>query len=385
MPKDKIKVVVLGSTGTIGVNTLEVIKKSKIHRLVGLSAGDNIVLLMEQIEFFKPKFVCVKNEKDKILLKNKYPNIKFFQGENGLKKIATLDEIDLVVSAIVGFAGFIPTYYALKFNKKVALANKESLVAGGFLFSSENLNNIIPIDSEHSAIHQIIDKKDKNDISKLILTASGGPFLNYTKEEMKNIKKEDALKHPNWSMGDKITIDSSTMINKTLEIIEAHYLFSMPYEKISVIIHPQSLIHSMVEFKDGSIIAQISSPDMKLPISRALYYPDIEYNNYNTLKFSDLINLTFIPPNYNLFPSLLLAQEVIKEPEKGVVLNSANEVAVQSFLNNDINWCEIYKTIRIVLNDFVIPKINDIYELKKIDEQVKKFTLKVIEKIKSFE
>ena len=378
MIKKYINIVVLGSTGTIGVNSLKVIRNSSTHKVLALSAGKNIKLLINQIIEFKPEYVSVIYEKDKIELQRKFKKIKFFSGELGLKTLATLKKADLIISAIVGFAGFIPTYYAIKNKKKVALANKESLVAGGFLFSSEEIKNIIPIDSEHSAIAQILHNRDKKTIKRLIITASGGPFLDYSKQEMETITKKEALSHPNWTMGDKITIDSSTMINKTLEIIEAHYLFNLPYEKISVVIHPQSIIHSMVEFTDSSIMAQLAPPDMKIPISQAIYHPNIENYSYQSLDLTKIINFSFLPPDFKKFPSLNFAKQVIKKPELGVVLNRANEVAVDAFLNDKIKWTEIHTLIDSVINNFDVPKIKNIEDLKSADSSIKRFTLNLL-------
>jgi 1-deoxy-D-xylulose-5-phosphate reductoisomerase len=378
MKRKYINIVIFGSTGTIGVNSLNVIKESSIHKVLAISAGRNIDLLITQIIEFKPKYVSVIEESSKIKLQEKFKDIKFFHGDDGLKTLAILSEADLIISAIVGFAGFIPTYYAIKANKRVALANKESLVAGGFLFSKKEIKNIIPIDSEHSAIHQILHNRDKSSIKKVILTASGGPFLNYSIEKMKDITKKDALNHPNWSMGDKITIDSSTMVNKTLEVIEAHYLFDLDYDKISVIIHPQSIIHSMVEFTDSSIIAQLANPDMKIPISQAIYDPKIENGNYESMDFSKIINFSFIPPDFERFPILYFAKLVIENPILGVVLNRANEVAVESFLNDEIKWCDIYKIIKKVIETFEIRDVKSIEELKEIDDEINLFTRALI-------
>jgi len=374
MIKKDIKIVILGSTGTIGVNSLNVLRESKKHKILALSGGRNIDLLTKQIIEFKPSYVSVIHNSDKLKLQKKFPDINFVSGDEGLKTLATLKNADLIISAIVGFAGFIPTYYAIKSKKRVALANKESLVAGGFLFTKEEIENIIPIDSEHSAIHQILHNRDKKTIKKVILTASGGPFLNTPIDNMETITKKEALKHPNWAMGDKITIDSSTMINKTLEVIEAHYLFNLPAEKIAVVIHPQSIIHSMVEFNDGSVMAQLATPDMKIPISQAIYYPEIENANYPKIDFSELINFSFMPPDFNKFPSLKLAQIIINNPQKGVILNRANEVAVDAFLNDKINWIDIYKIILKVLNEFETKEIKTIEELTRVDKEVKEFT-----------
>jgi len=379
MKKDnKINVVILGSTGTIGVNALEVLKRSKKHKVFGLSAGDNIELFKEQLKYFKPDYAVIKNERNRLLLEKEFKDITFFDSSEGLVKLVNFEEVDLVVSAIVGFAGLLPTYHALKKGKIVALANKESLVAGGFLFDREEIRRIIPVDSEHSAIFQILKGRETSFVRRIILTASGGPFREYSQEDIKSITKEDALNHPNWSMGDKITIDSSTMINKALEIIEAHYLFNLPYEKISVVIHPQSVVHSIVEFNDSSLLAQMAYPDMKIPISEALYYPLGEIFTYKRVDFSKLLNLSFMPPDLKKFPGLKFAKTVIENNEMGVVLNQANERAVDAFLKDKIKWMDIFNVIDYVMNNFKVNKIENIKELEMTNLKVKEYTDKVI-------
>ena len=370
-------IVILGSTGTIGINTLEVISNSKEHNILAISANKNIKLLISQIEKFQPKYVSLGIESEISALKRRFPETIFYYNNIGLKKIATLKEADLIISAIVGFAGFLPTYEALKADKLVALANKESLVAGGMFLKDYN-HNIIPLDSEHSAIFQLLNKRDNNELKNIILTASGGPFWKKDKREFKDITIKDALNHPNWDMGDKITIDSSTMMNKTLEIIEAHYLFNLDYKQIKVVIHPQSIIHSMITLKDNSILAQLASPDMKIPISQALYYPKLDSFNYKSIDFTKILNLDFYPIDYDKFPILKFAKEVIENPYKGVILNSTNEVAVEMFLKKKIKWCDIYKIIDKVVNNYPLNQINSIIKLIEIDKDVKLFTQDVI-------
>jgi len=370
------KIVILGSTGTIGINTLKVISNSK-HKVLGITANKNIDLLIEQIEKFSPKYVSLGIVDEIPNLKKRFPNTIFYDNHIGLERLATLDEADLIISAIVGFAGFLPTYYALKVGKIVALANKESLVAGGIFLKDYN-HNIIPLDSEHSAIFQLIHGRNYNEIKNIIITASGGPFWKKDKKEFKKITLKEALKHPNWSMGAKITIDSSTMMNKTLEIIEAHYLFNLSYEQIKVVIHPQSIVHSMITLKDSSILAQLATPDMKIPISQAIYYPNLDNYHYDELDFTQLLKLEFYPVDYEKFPILKFAKEVIENPNKGVVLNCANEIAVHFFLKERIKWNDIYPIINNVMNHYPIDEINDINKLVRIDKDVKDFTKKLI-------
>ena len=351
-----MKIAILGSTGSIGHSTLEVIEKyPEQYQVVGLSAGYNAELLQEQIRKFKPKAVSLSDESGQDIL-NDCPGTEVLFGVEGACKIAAMPEADVVVAAISGSAGLLPTLEAVKAGKTVALANKESLVMAGELIISEakkNKADIIPVDSEHSAIFQLLKDKKNEDVKNIILTASGGPFLGSTLEELENVSPEEALKHPRWKMGNKVTIDSASMMNKGLEVIEAHYIFGMPAEKIKVIVHPQSIVHSMVEFIDGTVFAQLSHPDMKAPIAYALSCPDRLDNIVEPLSFADIGKLTFEDPDYERFPNLRLAFRAL---ETGglmpVIMNSANEVAVQKFCDGLIGFTSISKLIEKVMDSF---------------------------------
>jgi 1-deoxy-D-xylulose-5-phosphate reductoisomerase len=363
------KIAILGSTGSIGKNTLEIVQAfPERFKVMGLTAGKNISLLKDQIDKFRPEIVAVSTEKDykdlKRLIKGKKPEILF--GTEGISIISSLPEIDIVVSAIVGAAGLLPTFSAIRAGKTIALANKETLVMAGEIIIAEvkkNKARILPIDSEHSAIFQCIEGRKKRDIKKIILTASGGPFLGKSKKQLEKVTPENALKHPSWIMGKKITIDSATLMNKGLEVIEAHYLFNMPAENIDVMIHPQSIIHSMVEFVDGSFIAQMSVPDMKGPIAYALSYPERLLNVLNDLKLEKIFTLTFLKPDHKNFPCLNLAYQALKAGgSMPAVLNAANEIAVDSFLKGIIS----FNSIPVIIN-----KVMDIHrpsDSKNIEE-----------------
>ena len=350
------KILILGSTGSIGVNTLEIARSfPEEFEIVGLTANNNIELLRKQIEEFHPKVVVVRDKTKSKELKEQIGNkCEVLPGDDGLLEITQRDNYDILVSALVGFAGLAPTIEAIKLKKRIALANKETLVTAGKIvidlckkFNAE----LIPVDSEHSAIFQCLNGENKKDIHKIILTASGGPFLNKTKEDLENVTIEDALKHPNWKMGSKITIDSATMMNKGLEVIEAYWLFNLPKEKIEVIIHPQSIIHSMVEFNDGSIKAQLSTPDMKLPIIYALTFPERYHFNAVQTDFKKIKQLTFFEPDFDKFTCLKIAYDVIGEGGTApCVLNAANEVAVGKFLSGKIKFTQIPEIITDALN-----------------------------------
>lgn len=350
------KILVLGSTGSIGINTLELVRNFPGQfEVTGLSTNSNIDILEKQIEEFKPANVVVVNESKADELKRKVGNkCKVICGEKGLTEISSFDNYDIFVSALVGFAGLSPTICAIKQKKRIALANKETLVVAGEIIIKlcrEYGVELLPIDSEHSAIFQCLVGENKQDISKIILTASGGPFLNKNKNEFDNVTIAEALNHPNWKMGNKITIDSATMMNKGLEIIEAYWLFNLPKEKIDVVIHPQSVIHSMVEFNDGSIKAQLSSPDMKLPILYALTYPKrYNYSGVPT-NFKKISQLTFFEPDFDKFTCLKIAYDVIEEGGTApCVLNAANEIAVEKFLSGTIKFTQIPELIYDALN-----------------------------------
>lgn len=360
MSNNKKRISILGSTGSIGCNSLKVIDNLNSNNypaeVIYLTTNKNIDILADQIKKYSPKAVVIQDLSAFNEFKSRYifPGVEILQGENGLNEISGRDDYDLLLSALVGFSGLRPTLNAIKNKKNIALANKETLVIAGEIINNLiEINNvsIYPIDSEHSAIFQCLVGESPDSVSKLIITASGGPFRNKSSEEMKNTSVDEALNHPNWSMGKKITIDSATMMNKGLEIIEAHWLFKLDKDKIEVLIHPQSVIHSMVEFKDNSIKAQLGIPDMKIPIQYALTYPDRVSTEFSKMDFTKYNNLTFEEPDFNKFKCLKLAYDVL---EAGgtypVVMNSANEVAVDLFLKGKIKFTDIADMIEYQLN-----------------------------------
>ncbi|HEY3249704.1 MAG TPA: 1-deoxy-D-xylulose-5-phosphate reductoisomerase [Ignavibacteria bacterium] len=344
-------IAVLGSTGSIGKNTLEVVRNLNKNgypvNVKYISANSNIDLLCEQVQEFKPKAAAIYKEDlcDELKSRLSTLNCEILCGSAGINEIAARNDYDLAVNALVGFCGLIPTIEAIKNGKTLALANKESLVVAGELITSlvkKYKTSILPIDSEHSAILQCIQGEGLNNVTKLTLTASGGPFRTYPKELLHDVTKQEALNHPNWKMGNKITIDSATLMNKGFEIIEAKWLFNIEAGKIEVLIHPQSIIHSMVEFSDGSVKAQLGAPDMKIPIQYAITYPDRVASDFPRLELSLLKNLTFELPDFEKFECLRLAYEVIKSGGSyPVVLNAANEAAVDLFLNERIRFSDI--------------------------------------------
>lgn len=348
MRADKKSIAILGSTGSIGIQALEVISAHpEIFQVEVLSAQNNWGLLVEQAKKFNPNAVVIANEVHYQKVKSALASlpIKVFAGENALASITEMDSIDLVLTALVGISGLRPTIQAIKSGKTIALANKETLVVAGDLITSlarEKGVNILPVDSEHSAIFQCLVGEFHNPIEKIILTASGGPFRGKKKEALKNIKKEQALKHPNWTMGAKVTIDSATLMNKGLEVIEAKWLFGIEASQIEVIVHPQSIVHSLVQFQDGSIKAQLGLPDMKLPIQFALGYPTRLPSNFPRFDFGQYPALTFEQPDTETFRNLALAFESLKKGGNlPCVLNAANEVAVEEFLKDKIGFLEM--------------------------------------------
>lgn len=363
-------IALLGSTGSIGTQTLDIASVNKDIKVEALSAFSNIKLLKQQALKFKPKQICIMDEQGYLQLKKDIDliNIEVLFGLEGLISIVSQSNIDVVVNALVGISGLIPTIKAIENKKDIALANKETLVTGGELVMDlirKNKVNIYPIDSEHSAIFQCLQNNNQKQVNKIYITASGGPFRDYT--DLKNVTLKDALKHPNWVMGKKITIDSATLMNKGLEVIEAKHLFNLDIDKIDVIVHPQSVVHSMVEYIDGSIIAQLGVPDMKVPISYALTYPDRIDLPYEKLDFMKYKNLTFEKPKLDLFPCLALAYKAIKQG--GVmptILNGANEICVDMFLNNKISFLEIPKLIEKTMNAYTLEDAKDAKDIKDI-------------------
>lgn len=381
------RLAILGSTGSIGVNTLDIVRQfPERFQVVSLSAGLNIGLLRRQILQFRPKIVSVLNKELAEALKrdlsSESPEI--VDGIEGLIKVATHPEVDQVVSAIVGAVGLIPTLSAIKTGKTIALANKESLVMAGKIVMEEARRNgvqILPIDSEHSAIFQSLLGHRKETIQRLILTASGGPFLNLPVSKLPDVTVKDALHHPNWEMGKKITIDSASLMNKGLEVIEAHWLFDMPVEKITVQIHPQSIIHSMVEYIDGSVIAQMGIADMRVPISYALSFPNRLPLSLPRLDLPRKGGLTFQAPDLDRYLCLKLAYQSIKIGETmPAILNASNEVAVNAFLDGAIKFTEIPLLIQRVMEDHDVKPVHTIEDILKADHWARERAKAIIER-----
>ena len=379
----KKKIAILGSTGSIGTQALEVIDKIPDEfDVVALSAGNNIDLISSQIEKYTPKVVSVKTEKDAITLQRKYKNTEIVYGKSGLLAIADMSEINIILVAVSGKIGLKPTIRAIKNKKDIALANKETLVMAGDIvmkLAKENNVNILPVDSEHSAIFQCI--KNRSEVKHLIITSSGGPFRTATIEEMKSADLTKALAHPRWNMGKKITVDSATLMNKGLEVIEAHHLFNINYDDIKVVVHPQSYIHSAVEYIDGSIIAQIGNPSMHIPIQYALTYPKrVEGIETESFDFIKATKFDFFEPDLEKFPSLALAFEAGREGGTlPVCMNAANEEAVFAFLDGKIKFLDIYKITREIFDNYNSIKNADIEIIISEDEKVRKITKEIIE------
>ena len=373
------RLTILGSTGSIGVSTLDVVRnhpdRFQIHALV---AGRNVVKLAEQIRHFRPKIAVLLEKSDAEKLKSEiYSSTEIRFGFEAMSEVAIDPSVDLVVSAIVGAAGLRPTHAALQAGKTVALVNKESLVAAGTVMKqAEKMGRakgakILPVDSEHSAIHQVLRGTDR-EIAKIILTASGGPFRQFSLEQLSRVTKAEALKHPNWNMGAKITIDSATMMNKGLEFIEAHWLFDMPPSKIEILIHPQSIIHSMVEMIDGSVLAQMGEPDMRTPIAYALGFPDRIAANVTRLDLARHATLTFEKPDPKRFPAMTLARQALEIGGSApCVLNAANEIAVGAFLSDRIGFLEIVSTVEKALQQHAVHPLNSLEEVLEVDRETR--------------
>lgn len=375
----KKKIVILGSTGSIGVQTLEIIREhSDRFRLLAVSCNNSWTLLAEQVNEFRPEYALMVEEKDFSSLKNRirHSDTTLLTGQDKLLQLAALKEADIVLNSLVGYAGFEPTIEALKSGNKVALANKESLVVGGAIVRDiigDQNDRLIPVDSEHSAMLQCLVGEPTDEVEKLIITASGGPFRTWTKKQMVQITVKEALDHPNWSMGSKITVDSATMMNKGLEIIEAHWLFDIPLERIEAVVHPQSIVHSVITFNDGSSKAQLGPPTMKVPILYALTYPDRTTLDVPRLNWQQAFDLTFEPVDYDRFPCLELALEAARQGGLApAVLNAANEVAVARFLNEEITYIQIPAVIESCLARLNNSGTVSLDTLKKIDEQARK-------------
>ena len=374
------KIAILGSTGSIGTQTLEVVRENGDLEVLGLAAGNNIKLLEAQIREFHPKVAAVwSEEKAKELRENvKDLDVKIVSGMDGLIEVSVIPESEVLVTAIVGMIGIKPTIEAIKAGKNIALANKETLVTAGHIImplaKAYNVA-ILPVDSEHSAIFQSLQGNPRGALHKILLTASGGPFRGKTKEQLKDIQVEDALKHPNWEMGRKITIDSSTLVNKGLEVMEAKWLFDVDFDHIEVVVHPQSIIHSMVEYVDGAIIAELGTPDMKLPIQYALYYPDRRFLPGERVNFATLGQLTFEKPDLETFDGLRLAFEAGRTGgSMPTVYNAANELAVSKFLDRKIKYLEIPEIIETCManhKNIVDPTVEQILQTEKeVYEQI---------------
>lgn len=378
-------IAILGSTGSIGKNVLDVIASHKDKfRLVSIACGENIDLLIKQVNDFSPEKISTKSKKDAEKIKSIFPDKKVFYGNEGLMEVALDKRVDTMISAINGTTSLEVTIESIRNNHRICLANKETLVVAGELINRELDNSnaeLIPIDSEQSAIFQCIIPHKKEFIKNVILTASGGPFFERDKESFSSITVQDALSHPTWSMGTKITIDSATLMNKALEIIEAFYLFKLKKEQIDVIIHPQSIVHSMVEFIDSSIIAQLSVPDMRIPILYSLSYPERIESRIKCLSFSDIKRLEFFEKDIEKFSSIEMAYYALEKGKNaGAVLNTANEVAVESFLNGEIRFDEIFKVVEGILYNEKFYQIDSISNINETIEKIKRKTINYIKR-----
>ena len=378
------KISLLGSTGSIGTNVLDVIERNPENfQIIGMSAGSNIDLFAKQIRKFKPRVVALFDTKKIPTLKERIADldIEILSGEEGTIAVATLPEADVVVSGVMGSAGLLPAIHALKSGKNLALANKETLVIAGELVLREakkTNSQIIPIDSEHSAIFQVLNGEKKERIKKIILTASGGPFRTFSFDQMETVTVKDALKHPNWDMGAKITIDSSTMMNKGLEYIEAKWLFGLN-TPVEIIVHSQSIIHSMIEFVDTSILAQLGIPDMRVPIAYALTYPDRFQCDLPSLDLTTMGNLTFEAPDFERFPCLRLAIDAMEIGKTmPAVLNAANEIAVQAFLEELISYKDIAELIRMVMQNHNPSPLKELQDVLIADRWAREETTKLV-------
>jgi 1-deoxy-D-xylulose-5-phosphate reductoisomerase len=383
------KITILGSTGSIGCSALDVIGKNpERFQVVALAAGKNIALLKKQIEKFKPKVVAVSTKETALQLHDSLTNknkVKIFYDKEGLKEVASFPSADVVISAISGSAGLIPTLAAIEAGKDIALANKETMVMAGEIVTRRAIKKrvkIIPVDSEHSAIFQCLEGQKSKNLRRIILTASGGPFLNFTSNELKKVSLSQTLRHPNWKMGKKVTIDSASMMNKGLEVIEAKWFFNLDISRIDVLIHPQSIVHSMVEFVDGAFLAQMGIPDMKLPIAYALTYPERIINDLPSLNLVKTGNLEFRNPDIKKFPCLGLAYAAgICGGTAPVVLNAADEIAVAAFMEKKIRFIDLPKIIETVLdlhNSINTPSLEDILQA---DLWARRETSEIIERI----
>ncbi|NGX56494.1 MAG: 1-deoxy-D-xylulose 5-phosphate reductoisomerase [Candidatus Anoxychlamydiales bacterium] len=370
------KISILGSTGSIGKTTLDVIRQNpNLYEVIALSANTNILEIEKQAREFNPKIIAIFDEKKAKELRKKIPNIKIVSGLDGLIEIVSLDEVDFVMSSICGFIGLIPTIHAIKKNKTIGLANKEVMVSAGDFVNSlldKHSAKLIPVDSEHNAIFQCLKNEKTKDVKRIILTASGGPFFNYSIEKLSKITLNDALNHPTYKMGKKISVDSSTLMNKGLEIIEAYHLFKLDIDQIDVVIHPQSIIHSFVEFIDGSILAQMSKPNMYIPISYSLSYPNRIKSNIEKFDFIKNDKLSFFQPDLEKFKCLRLAIDAIKEKKSyPCFLNAANEVLVEKFLNKKISYLDISNKLEQLITFHKTKDMLSLDDILEVDKQAR--------------
>jgi 1-deoxy-D-xylulose-5-phosphate reductoisomerase len=373
---------ILGSTGSIGTQTIDIVRRHpEDFMVVGLTTNTNIELLKKQIEILRPEAVAVMDKEKADLLQEKV-DIMVYHGLDGVEKIATLQHADTVVNSLVGSIGVTPTHSAILAGKNIALANKETLVAAGepIMAAVEKYQvKLMPIDSEHSAIFQCLNGENHKEAKKIVITCSGGPFRNFSKEEMKNVTIKDALKHPTWNMGAKITVDSSTWMNKGFEVIEAHHLFGMKYDDIDVVVHPQSIVHSLVEFSDHSVIAQLGNPDMTIPIQYALTFPKRVTSSAKQLKLHEIGKLDFIRPDFERFPCLKYAYDAgMKGGIFPAVLNAANEVAVHAFINEEIGYLDIPKIVGTMLEGTIEHKHPTLSQILDVDREAKEKTQQII-------
>ena len=371
----------MGSTGSIGTQSLEVIDKNEDKFEVEvLTANNNVDLLIQQAKKFQPNAVVIANPEKYEIVSEALQNesIKVYAGNDALNQVVQMETIDLVLTAMVGYSGLIPTYHAVKAGKNIALANKETLVVAGEIITKlakQNQCDIIPVDSEHSAIFQCLVGEYMNPIEKIILTCSGGPFRGKSKEELEGVTVKNALNHPNWDMGAKITIDSATLMNKGFEMIEAHWLFGLPSSKIDVIVHPQSIIHSMVQFEDGSIKAQMGLPDMKLPIQYAMGFPYRIKNDFPRFNFMDFPTLDFEPPNTKIFRNLALSYEALNRGGNfPCILNAANEIVVDAFLKGKIGFLEMPEIIEKVMDRINFVEKPELEDLIRTNDETRTLT-----------
>jgi 1-deoxy-D-xylulose-5-phosphate reductoisomerase len=379
------KITVLGSTGSIGTQTLDVVREHPdMFSVTALTCGRRVSDLADQIAEFGPEAVCVGGAEDAKVLAERFPGVEVFHGREGLRQIASADS-DIVLNALMGIAGLEPTYCAASKGRRIALANKETLVAGGSVITErikEQGAELIPVDSEHSAIFQCLEGNRNRSVRRILLTCSGGPFRNFTEEQLEKVTVGQALDHPNWSMGKKITIDSATMMNKGLEVIEAVRLFDVPAEKIDIHVHPESIVHSMVEFEDTSIIAQLGMPDMRIPISYALGYPDrLPYDGESLDFFGTASDLHFERPRRDVFDCINLAYEAAASGDGAtVVLNGANEELVSMFLGGRIAFLDIQRTLRDVLESFSPEDPKSVEEILELDRRAREMARKYAER-----